>query len=393
MAKSCSYIYPPLSLLDIGEDIFDVNEIINQDKARVFEDILAKYGVFVRVLSVSIGVGVTRYEFLPFGGTRIVDVTDLYDDIKLYYGGARIRIIKQVPGKAAMAMEITNNEHKEVRLRPLLEKDARNNTGNAVAKKPIMLGVGINKQIVTTDFVTMKNLLVTGSTGTGKSTFMQNIIIDCIYKYSPEEVKMILIDPKVVDYYQFRDLPHLVTPVINDSKKAVAALMWLCEEIENRLEQRENGAQSCDFCKLLVMVDELADLMILYPRETERLIVRILQMGNPVGIHIVVATQHQKAISGLIHVNANSIASFDSEQYEYDMQSECGEDFFLGQGEMLYSRSGFQCTERVQCPFVSSDETDRIMSFMAEKNGKAEYDKDVIRKIEEYESKIRERNR
>lgn len=319
-ANKRKYVFPPVSLLDNSTIDMDYHSKDDVEKAARLESIMAQYGAKIKVLNVYSGLRVTRYEFLPIDGTRIEDVVSLKDDVELYYCGRKIRIERQVSGKAAMAFEICDGDFDLLRLKNVIEDDeyesSESNTRFAV-------GMGLDRKIVYSDLKEMGNLLVTGNTGSGKSTFMQAFILNLLYKANPDELKFALIDTKVVEYYGFKDLPHLVQQPINSLYKAFSFLESLIDEIEIRYKLfNENGVRSIGqynglmkskntsvLPEIVLVIDEIADLIML-DNKFENYIIALLQKGKDAGIYVVLSTQMNSRSMCLIRVNVNGEIRF-----------------------------------------------------------------------------------
>ena len=374
--KEKNYVFPPVSLLDYSE--IDMNQHVEEDdeKAARFESVLAQYGASVKVLKVDSGLRVTRYEFMPTNGTRIEDIVSLLEDIKLNYCGRNIRIEKQVPGKAAMAFEICDGNFDLFRLRNVIEdeeyKSDESNTKFAV-------GIGLDKKIVYSDLKDLGSMLVMGETGTGKSTFMQAFIMNLLYKANPDELKIAIIDTKIVEYYGFIGLPHLLQRPVNSIDKAILLLESIVTELQDRhrifsdngvigIEHFNSLAKSKNMSglpKIVLVIDEFADLMLTDPKQFENNIVKLLQTGSACGIYVVLSTQMNipRFNSRIVLANIKGVVRFSVE--ENDTSSGDG---LVGLGDLLYSSNSWGCFQRLQGMYVSNEEQIRVVEYITSHN-------------------------
>ncbi len=339
--------------------------------------------------SVSSGVCVTRYEFRPIKGTRISDVEAIYDDIQLIYNGVDIRLEKQVPGKSVMALEIPNKKRRLVPLRGLLEK----NKNGLIPNMGFVVGLDTDNEVVNASWKDIGGLMITGFTGAGKSVFVDTLLISTLYYSYVEKLKLILIDPKVVDLYNFRDLPQLAIPVVTDPRKGVATLEWLCEEMDNRHKhfiewyKEDPGSKPVD---IVLVIDEFADLMITDVGRTENALIRLLQMGKSVGIHTVLATQctHSDVVSPLLHANCKTEIHFYQTGSRNIFMNSHGEESLMGFGDMLFFLNSWETPERIQGPSISSEEIDKVVNYFIEHYGRAQYDNQIEERIMQYEAEL-----
>lgn len=397
------YVFPPLSLLMRGE----VNTRGNSDEelrqtALKLKNTLDSFGVKVQVTNVSCGPTVTRYELQPDQGVKVSRIVNLSDDIKLNLAVADIRIEAPIPGKAAIGIEVPNKENTAVMLRDLLESQEFQNNHSGIT---FAAGRDIGGKVILADIAKMPHLLIAGATGSGKSVCINTLIMSIIYKAKPEDVRMIMIDPKVVELSVYNGIPHLLIPVVTDPKKAAGALNWAVMEMTDRYKKfaelhvrdlkgyNEKVSQteipSPDYPRLpqiVIIVDELADLMMVAPGEVEDAICRLAQLARACGIHLVIATQRPSVnvITGVIKANipsriAFSVSSSVDSRTIIDMG---GAEKLLGKGDMLFYPSGYQKPLRVQGAFVSDEEVNAVVEFLREsQNGYVNYNEDVTSKI------------
>ena len=349
---------------------------------------------------------VTRYELQPEMGVKVSKIVNLADDIKLNLAAADIRIEAPIPGKSAIGIEVPNKTNQMVMFRELIE-----NQEFAQARSKIAFAVGKNLagQVIVSDIAKMPHLLIAGATGSGKSVCINTLIMSILYKATPDEVKLIMIDPKVVELSAYQGIPHLLIPVVTDPKQASSALNWAVMEMGERYkkfaevnvrnltgynekveESIKNGMEGEDFKKLpqiVIIVDELADLMMVAPGEVEDAIVRLSQLARAAGIHLVIATQRPSVnvITGLIKANvpsriAFSVSSGVDSRTIIDMN---GAEKLLGKGDMLFYPSGYQKPIRVQGAFVSDEEVSKVVEFLKEENNAEDsYGADIQEKIQ-----------
>ncbi|MDO4311901.1 MAG: DNA translocase FtsK [Eubacteriales bacterium] len=393
------YRFPAMSLLKRGKKGNGDSDAHLRETAMKLQDTLHSFGVNVTVTNVSCGPSVTRYELQPEQGVKVSKIVGLADDIKLNLAAADIRIEAPIPGKAAVGIEVPNKENSTVMLRDLLEtKDFR----ESKSKISFAAGRDIAGQVVVADIAKMPHLLVAGATGSGKSVCINTLIMSILYKATPEEVKLIMIDPKVVELSVYNGIPHLMIPVVTDPKKAAGALNWAVTEMMrryglfagyqvrdmkgynekvDRMEPDESGSLPSKLPQIVIIVDELADLMMVAPGEVEDAICRLAQLARAAGIHLVIATQRPSVnvITGLIKANmpsriAFSVSSGVDSRTIIDMN---GAEKLLGKGDMLFYPSGYQKPARVQGAFVSDKEVQNVVDFLKETNGDADYSQEV----------------
>ncbi|MBR2942570.1 MAG: DNA translocase FtsK [Clostridia bacterium] len=390
------YAYPPIDLLDKGRNTQDpnLNAKIEAGSRRLLST-LESFGVQAKLTHVTHGPAITRYELQPAPGVKVSRIVNLVDDIALNMASDGVRIEAPIPGKPAVGIEIPNDKIEMVSLRDILESPemARQKSPTVVA-----LGKGISGAPVAADMAKMPHVLIAGATGSGKSVCINTIINSIIYRASPEEVRLILIDPKVVELSCYNGIPHLLVPVVTDPKKASAALSWAVVEMEHRYKRFEtmgvrniesyNNAIGPDeerMSKIIVIIDELADLMMVAPGEVEESICRLAQLARAAGIHLVIATQRPSVnvITGVIKANIPSRIAFavSSQIDSRTILDSGGAEKLLGKGDMLYAPQGAGKPTRVQGCFVSEEEVQRIVDFVRGKHT-AEYNEDVIEQMD-----------
>lgn len=398
------YIVPPLNLLKKGaKNSGGFSEKEYKETAIKLQQTLQNFGVGVTVTNISCGPSVTRYELHPEQGVKVSKIVALSDDIKLNLAAADIRIEAPIPGKAAVGIEVPNKENNVVLLRDLLESEDFKRHGSHMA---FAVGKDIGGQVVVTDIAKMPHLLIAGATGSGKSVCINTLIMSVIYKAKPDEVKLIMIDPKVVELSVYNGIPHLLIPVVTDPKKASGALNWAVAEMTDRynkfakynvrdlkgynakiesIKDIDDDNKPEKLPQIIIIVDELADLMMVAPGEVEDSICRLAQLARAAGIHLVIATQRPSVnvITGLIKANipsriAFSVSSGVDSRTIIDMN---GAEKLLGKGDMLFYPSGYQKPQRVQGAFVSDQEVSRVVEFLTEQGMTADYNPEVESKI------------
>ena len=398
------YIVPPLNLLKKGaKNSGGFSEKEYKETAIKLQQTLQNFGVGVTVTNISCGPSVTRYELHPEQGVKVSKIVALSDDIKLNLAAADIRIEAPIPGKAAVGIEVPNKENNVVLLRELLESEDFKRHGSHMA---FAVGKDIGGQVVVTDIAKMPHLLIAGATGSGKSVCINTLIMSVIYKAKPDEVKLIMIDPKVVELSVYNGIPHLLIPVVTDPKTASGALNWAVAEMTDRynkfakynvrdlkgynakiesIKDIDDDNKPEKLPQIIIIVDELADLMMVAPGEVEDSICRLAQLARAAGIHLVIATQRPSVnvITGLIKANipsriAFSVSSGVDSRTIIDMN---GAEKLLGKGDMLFYPSGYQKPQRVQGAFVSDQEVSRVVEFLTEQGMTADYNPEVESKI------------
>lgn len=403
------YVFPPISLLKASDSRRSGNTQ-NQlrETAQKLEQTLKTFGVNVTVTDISCGPAVTRYEIQPEMGVKVSKIVNLADDIKLNLAAEDIRIEAPIPGKAAVGIEVPNKEKSMVAFRDLIESE---DFKNAASKISFVVGKDISGQTKVADIAKMPHMLIAGSTGSGKSVCINTIIMSILYKADPKDVKLIMIDPKVVELSVYNGIPHLMIPVVTDPKKAAGALHWAVAEMTERYQKfaeinvrdingynsRIDSIQVPDgqerpkkLPQIVIIVDELADLMMVASNDVEEAICRLAQLARACGIHLVIATQRPSVnvITGLIKANMPSRIAFavtsgvDSRTI-LDMN---GAEKLLGKGDMLFNPQGVPKPIRVQGAFVSDKEVADVVRFITEKNGAASYSAEVQQKLENIDS-------
>ena len=398
------YCYPPLKLLKRGDGRSQGDSDAHLRKtAKKLQETLHNFGVNVTITNVSCGPTVTRYELQPEMGVKVSKIVNLADDIKLNLATPDIRIEAPIPGKAAVGIEVPNKENHAVMLREILQSQEFQ---TAKSKLSFAVGKDIAGKPVVTDIAKMPHLLIAGATGSGKSVCINTLIISILYKASPEEVKLIMIDPKVVELSVYNGIPHLFIPVVTDPKKAAGALNWAVSEMMSRyntfaeygvrnlgeynrkiknMAVPEGAEPQKPMPQIVIIVDELADLMMVAPGEVEDAICRLAQLARAAGIHLIIATQRPSVnvITGLIKANmpsriAFSVSSGVDSRTILDMN---GAEKLLGKGDMLFYPQGYQKPARLQGAFVSDEEVSSIVEFLADKNPKVTYNPQIEQQV------------
>ncbi|MDD3796211.1 MAG: DNA translocase FtsK [Lachnospiraceae bacterium] len=414
MAKTAAavkpkYYFPPVNLLKKPSREQKGNSSVElRETAQKLQQTLHTFGVNVKITNVSCGPSVTRYELMPEMGVKVSRIVNLTDDIKLNLAAADIRIEAPIPGKAAVGIEVPNKESSGVLLRELLESDEFKNHPSNLA---YAVGKDIGGNIIVSDIGKMPHLLIAGATGSGKSVFINTLIMSIIYKAKPDEVKMIMIDPKVVELSVYNGIPHLFIPVVTDPKKAAGALNWGVAEMTQRyqkfaemgvrdlkgynarieavrdIEPAEGEEKPEKLPQIVIIVDELADLMMVASGEVEEAICRLAQLARAAGIHLVIATQRPSVdvITGLIKANmpsriAFSVSSGVDSRTILDMN---GAEKLLGNGDMLFAPQTYKKPARIQGAFVSDKEVSDVVDFLKEKNTGEQYAADLEAQIEQ----------
>lgn len=394
------YVFPPVNLLKKGSAgaSGDTRDYLNQTAAKLKET-LKNFGINITITAINCGPAVTRYEFQPEMGVKVSKIVNLSDDIKMNLAAADIRIEAPIPGKAAIGIEVPNKESIPVMFRDLVESEEFH-----ANKSPIAFAAGkdIAGKVMIADIAKMPHLLIAGATGSGKSVCINTIIMSILYRADPEDVKLIMIDPKVVELSVYNGIPHLFIPVVTDPKKAAGALHWAVAEMTDRYQkfaeygvrdlkgynQKIEGIKDIDdpdkpkkMPQIVIIVDELADLMMVAPGDVEDAICRLAQLARAAGIHLVIATQRPSVnvITGLIKANmpsriAFSVTSGVDSRTILDMN---GAEKLLGKGDMLYYPQGLQKPLRVQGAFVSDKEVSDVVEFLKEHNEGEGYSSDI----------------
>lgn len=398
------YVFPPLSLLKRSHSQEEEKRSEIEKNAQTLKETLKSFGITVSISNVSVGPSVTRYELQPEQGVKLAKIVSLSNDIKMRLAAADIRIEAPIPGKSAVGIEVPNKNSQIVYLGDILSSPAFQEN-----KMKLAFGVGkdIGGKVVVTDIAKMPHLLVAGATGAGKSVSINTLIMSILYRYSPEEVRMIMVDPKVVELQVYNGIPHLLIPVVTDPKKAAAALNWAVAEMTSRYkkfaaygvrdlsgynekirglseEEREKDGLSV-LPQILIIIDELADLMMVSASEVEDAIVRLTQLARACGMHLIIATQRPSVnvITGLIKANvpsriAFSVSSGVDSRTIIDMN---GAEKLLGKGDMLFFPQNLPKPIRVQGAFVSDEEVAKVTEFL-KSQGEAEYNHSISKSLE-----------
>lgn len=402
------YVFPPADLLTKAANKAGDSRQHLQETAMKLQQTLKNFGVNVTITNISCGPAVTRYELQPEMGVKVSKIVNLADDIKLNLAAADIRIEAPIPGKAAIGIEVPNKENVMVSFRELVESEE-------FKKHPSKISFGVGKDIggkvTVADIAKMPHLLIAGATGSGKSVCINTIIMSILYKANPKEVKLIMIDPKVVELSVYNGIPHLMIPVVTDPKKAAGALHWAVDEMTDRYQKFANASvrdlkgynakieslptiegdpKPEKLPQIVIIVDELADLMMVSPGEVEESICRLAQLARACGIHLIIATQRPSVnvITGLIKANMPSRIAFavTSGVDSRTILDVNGAEKLLGKGDMLFSPQGIPKPVRVQGAFVSDEEVSAVVGFIKEQNGQVTYSAEMEEKLSNMES-------
>ena len=400
MTDDMSYELPPVSLLkrDTGSKQM-ASDAQLQARAELLEQTLNDFGVDARVLKVTQGASVTRYEVQPATGVKVASITRLADDIALNLRAKSLRIEAPIPGKAAVGIEVENDKPAPVLIRDLIDSDEFREASSVVE---FVVGKDISGNNIVADLRDMPHLLIAGATGSGKSVCINSIITSFLYKARPSELKLIMIDPKVVELGNYNGIPHMLTPVVTDPRKAARALAIAVEEMDKRYELfAEHNVKDLNSynelmrvdqryadCKpqIVIIIDELADLMMASPSEVENSICRLAQKARAAGMHLIVATQRPSVdvVTGLIKANIPSRIAF-SVASQFDSRTildMAGAEKLLGKGDMLFSPVGSTKPYRVQGPYISEKEIDKVIKFVKKEGGNPDYDEELKSAIE-----------
>ena len=393
-----NYEYPPIELLSKPDKKkLKGGAKALTDTATKLQKTLYSFGVSAKVENVSVGPAITRYELKPAEGVRVSKIANLADDIALNLAAETIRIEAPIPGKQAVGIEVPNKEKEAVHLREVLESEEFQNNKS---KLTVALGKDVAGNIQLADIAKMPHVLIAGSTGSGKSVCINTIISSIIFNAKPSEVKMVMVDPKVVELSVYNGIPHLLIPVVTDPKKAAGALAWAVQEMDNRYNlfaakgvrdikgynkaiEKEEGQGKLP--QIVIIVDELADLMMVAAKDVEEAICRLAQKARAAGMHLVIATQRPSVdvITGLIKANVPSRIAFavSSQVDSRTILDSVGAEKLLGKGDMLFFPTGYPKPVRVQGAFVSDEEVEKIVGFVKQ-NGTANYSEDILETIE-----------
>ena len=393
------YILPPLEILDtpkISDPVSYEADIMKQ--CGILEQTLADFRVRARVIAVTRGPSVTRFELEPAPGVKVSSVVNLADDIALKLAAPGVRIEAPIPGKAAIGIEVPNIKNDQVYFKEVVDNDV---VRSRESKLCIGLGKDISGNIIPADLAKMPHLLVAGSTGSGKAVCINTIIAGILYKANPDEVKLILVDPKVVELSNYNGIPHLLTPVVTDAKKAASALHWAVVEMERRYQLfadnhvreinsfNKQAAEKLPF--IVIIIDELADLMMVAKVDVEDAILRLAQKARAAGIHLILATQRPSVdvITGIVKANIPSRIAFavSSQTDSRTILDMGGAEKLLGKGDMLFYPIGSNKPVRVQGAFVSDAELNRIVDFIIKQSIPVNYSEEVTAQALECDSK------
>lgn len=392
-----NYVFPPIDILSKMEkaSLKGGTKSLTDTAARL-QKTLYSFGVSAKVENVTVGPAITRYELKPAEGVRVSKIANLADDIALNLAAETIRIEAPIPGKQAVGIEVPNKQKEMVGLREVIESEEFKNNDS---KLSVALGKDVAGTAVVANIAKMPHVLIAGSTGSGKSVCINTIITSIIYNSKPSEVKLVMVDPKVVELSVYNGIPHLLIPVVTDPKKAAGALAWAVQEMDNRYNLfAEKGVRDLKgynkvvekegvgkLPQIVIIIDELADLMMVAAKEVEESICRLAQKARAAGMHLVIATQRPSVdvITGLIKANVPSRIAFavSSQVDSRTILDQIGAEKLLGKGDMLYFPSGAAKPTRVQGAFVSDEEVEQIVEFI-KSNGTAVYSEDILDTIE-----------
>ena len=402
------YILPSTNLLNKGTGRSGSNNSMElRDTAKKLENILANFGITAEVVDYSRGPSVTRYEIQPEIGTRLANITKLTDDIKLHLAATDIRI-EPIPGKSTIGIEVPNEGRDSVLIRELIESPALKNNSSKLA---FAAGKDIAGDVIIGDIAKMPHLLVAGTTGSGKSVFTNSIIMSILFRATPDEVRLIIVDPKVVEFGVYNGIPHLLQPVVTDPRLASNTLKWAVAEMSDRYKKfaelnvrdikgynekimqagpDENGNMPTKLPQIVIVIDELADLMMVAAKEVEESICRIAQLARAAGIHLIIATQRPSVnvVTGLIKANVPSRVALmvSSGVDSRTIIDQNGAEKLLGNGDMLFYPSGYVKPVRLQGAFVSDGEVSKVVEFWKNQAGDVNYDDSIARYVESQNS-------
>ena len=393
------YLFPKMELLNVNSKLKlkseDKKDLI--ESANKLEQTLSNFGVEAKVVQVTKGPSVTRFELQPSPGVKVSKIVNLQDDIALGLAANGVRMEAPIPGKAAIGIEVPNRKQSPVFLREVLDSKEFTSSNKNLA---FALGKDITGKCIVGDLSKMPHMLIAGATGSGKSVCINSLIISLLYKYSPEEVKLLMVDPKVVELSIYNGIPHLLIPVVTDPKKAAGALNWAVNEMNKRynlfsqmkvknIESYNNlyakGGIQEKLPYIVVIVDELADLMMACPNDVEDYICRLAQMARAAGMHLIIATQRPSVdvITGVIKANIPSRVSFavSSGTDSRTILDQIGAEKLLGRGDMLYYPIGENKPLRVQGAFISEEEVENVVDFIKNVDEEIDYSEDILNHI------------
>ncbi len=393
------YKCPPFSLLNppVASNVNSNTQSELKQNSEVLINTLKSFGVQTRIVDINRGPSVTRYELQPAAGVKVSRITNLTDDIKMSLAAKSIRIEAPIPGKAAVGIEVPNNEVDIITMREMLETKEFTEAKSNIA---FALGKDITGEVIFADIAKMPHVLIAGATGSGKSVCINSLIISLLYKSSPDDVRLLMIDPKMVELEVYNGIPHLLIPVVTDSRKAAGALSWAVTEMQKRYklfsdynvrnltgfnEMAKNTEGIDPLPQIVIIIDELADLMMVAAKEVEEAICRIAQLARAAGMHLVIATQRPSVdiITGVIKANIPTRIAFavSSQVDSRTILDGAGAEKLLGRGDMLYSAYGAPKPTRIQGCFVSDKEVESVVAFIKNEI-KPEYDETIIQEIE-----------
>lgn len=392
-----TYEKPPAELLKKNNKLASINESDLKKQAKLIEDTLSSFDIEAKVMTIQRGPAVTQFELKPAPGVKVSRITNLSDDLALNLAASEVRIEAPIPGKPYVGIEVPNEKMEAVLFRDILQSKEYESISDSI---PIALGQSISGKPIIANIAKMPHLLIAGATGSGKSVCINTIIMSVLYKYSPDEVRLILVDPKVVELSVYNGIPHLLIPVVTDPKKASRALYMAVQEMERRYklfstysvrdirgyrEKRTIDEEMENLPFIVVIIDELSDLMMVAAKDVESHITRLAQMARACGIHLIIATQRPSVdvITGIIKANIPSRISFQvssaiDSRTILDMS---GAEKLLGRGDMLYHPASFPKPIRVQGAFISDSEVSNVVSFVKDKHD-THYDRDLMESLE-----------
>jgi len=394
-----NYEFPPVEFMKQGSSKGNKNsKKALTDIATKLQKTLHSFGVAAKVENVSVGPAITRYELKPAEGVRVSKIANLSDDLALSLAAESIRIEAPIPGKQAVGIEVPNPEKELVNLREIIESQAFT---SAESKLAFALGKDIAGDCIVTDIAKMPHVLIAGSTGSGKSVCINTLITSIIYKAKPSEVKLIMVDPKVVELSAYNGIPHLLIPVVTDPRKAAGALAWAVQEMVKRYslfaeknvrnikgynEALEENNEEGKMPHIVIIIDELADLMMVAKKEVEDAICRLAQMARAAGMHLVIATQRPSVdvITGIIKANIPSRIAFavSSQIDSRTILDTAGAEKLLGKGDMLFYPIGASKPTRIQGAFIDDKEVEKIVDFLKANTSGPNYNEDILEEIE-----------
>ncbi|MBR5124535.1 MAG: DUF87 domain-containing protein [Clostridia bacterium] len=391
------YLFPSVDMLTRGSSRYEANDAEIATNTQLLREVLESFHIRVKEISCSCGPTITRFEVKPDTGVRVRSIANLVDDIAMNLAKAGVRIEAPIPGKAAVGIEVPNAEPATVYFRNILETPEFRNHKSRIAA---CLGADVSGRPVILDINKMPHLLIAGATGMGKSVCINSVIMSLLYKARPDEVKLVLIDPKKVEFAMYRELPHLLCPIVSDPKQAAGALYCAVNEMERRFglieevgvrnlagynEITAGDPERPPLPQIVIIIDELADLMMTAPGDVETAICRLAQKARAAGIHLVIGTQRPSVdvITGLIKANIPSRIAFTvaSAVDSRTIIDTVGADKLIGRGDMLYAPVGANKPMRCQGTFVSETEVERVVSFIKEHNAPVVYDEQFIKNI------------